>query len=119
MPPRRRGAAEGGSTHRLLRTAPRATWSWRIAAVYHIGVDGCDKWARERDRVALMDVTVGDGATHTLSELARRSNRWANALRALGIGCRDRVAVVLSQRAEVALAHIAAYKLGAIAVPLA
>src|SRR3989454_3228156 len=99
--------------------ALRATFSWRIPAIYNIGVDVCDKWARERDRVALMDVTVGDGAAYTFAELTRRSNRWANGLRALGIGCGDRVAVVLSQRAEVALAHIATYKLGAIAVPLA
>ncbi len=109
----------------LVRFAPRpfdelhATFRWRIPAVYNIGVDVCDKWADEADRVALVDITAGDGTTYTFADLARRSNRWANALRGLGIGSRDRVAIVLSQRPETALAHIATYKLGAIAVPLA
>lgn len=109
----------------LVRFDPRpfdvlhATFRWRIPAIYNIGVDVCDKWARQADRVALLDITAEDGTTYTFAELARRSNRWANALRALGIGSRDRVAIVLSQRPEVALAHIATYKLGAIAVPLA
>jgi acetyl-CoA synthetase len=97
----------------------RATFRWRIPPTYNIGVDVCDKWARARDRVALMDVTTGNGETYTFTDLARRSNRWANALRALGVASGDRVAVVLSQRPEAAFAHIATYKLGAIAVPLA
>ena len=96
-----------------------ATFRWRIPPVYNIGVDVCDRWAAQSDRVALMDVTEGTGETYTFADLARRSNRWANALRALGVGSRDRVAIVLSQRPEAALAHIATYKLGAIAVPLA
>ena len=96
-----------------------ATFRWRIPAVYNIGVDVCDKWAGEPGRVALMDVTAEDAAPYTFTELARRSNRWANALRAVGVGRGDRVAIVLSQRPEVALAHIATYKLGAVAVPLA
>jgi acetyl-CoA synthetase len=96
-----------------------ATFRWRIPAVYNIGVDVCDKWARQAGRVALLDVTTGDGVAYTFADLARRSNRWANALRSLGVGRGDRVAIVLSQRPEAALAHIATYKLGAIAVPLA
>jgi len=99
--------------------ALRATFRWRIPDVFNIGVDVCDKWAREAGRVALLDVSAEGGATHTFADLARRSNRWANALQALGVGCGDRVAIVLSQRPEAALAHIATYKLGAIAVPLA
>jgi len=109
----------------LVRFAPRpfdelqATFRWRIPAVYNIGVDVCDKWADDAERVALVDITSREGTTYTFADLARRSNRWANALRALGIGSRNRVAIVLSQRPETALAHIATYKLGAIAVPLA
>ena len=95
------------------------TFRWRIPEMYNIGVDVCDKWAGYGDRVALIDVTEGETAQYTFAELARRSNRWANALIRLGIGRGDRVAIVLSQRPETALAHIATYKLGAIAVPLA
>jgi len=95
------------------------TFQWRIPQVYNIGVDVCDKWAEDPDRLALIDATGAQAARYTFAELARRSNRWANALARLGVRRRDRVAIILSQRPETALAHIATYKLGAIAVPLA
>ena len=47
------------------------------------------------------------------------SNRLANALRAHGIGRGDRVSILLPQSPEVAAIHIAIYKLGAVALPLA
>jgi acetyl-CoA synthetase len=47
------------------------------------------------------------------------SNRLANALRARGIGRGDRVAILLPQGFAVPVAHVAIYKLGAIALPLA
>ena len=96
------------------------TFSWQLPAAYNIGVDACDKWARDEDRVALIDVAAeGTPTPYSFADLARRSDRWAHGLAGLGIGRGDRVAVILSQRPETALAHIAAYKLGAIAVPLA
>lgn len=96
-----------------------AEFHWHLPAVYNIGVDVCDKWAVEPDRVALIDETGGGAVQYTFSELARRSNRWANALAGLGVGRGDRVAIILPQRPETPLAHIATYKLGALAVPLA
>ena len=50
---------------------------------------------------------------------AESSNRLANALAAHGIGRGDRVAILLPQAPAVAASHIAIYKLGAIALPLA
>jgi acetyl-CoA synthetase len=50
--------------------------------------------------------------------VARESNRLANVFAAAGVRHGDRVAVLLGQCPETALAHVAAYKLGAIAVPL-
>ncbi len=97
-----------------------ASFRWPHLDTYNIGVDVCDKWADDPDRLALVDATDDGGRRqYTFAELARRSNRWANALRALGVAPGDRVAIILSQRVETPLAHIAAYKLGAIAVPLA
>src|SRR5437773_1867253 len=54
----------------------------------------------------------------TYGALRDISNRLANALLAQGVGRGDRVAVILHQRVETAAAHIAIYKLGAVAVPL-
>ena len=61
-----------------------------------------------------------DGGTEriTFDTLKGRTNRLANTLRAHGIGRGDRVAVLLPQVPETAVAHLAAFKLGAISVPL-
>ena len=115
-----------GMTMELVRFESRPfdelyrTFSWRLPPTYNIGVDVCDKWAGAQDRLALIDI-AGDGEPtgYSFTELARWSNRWTHVLAGLGVRRGDRVAVILSQRPETVLAHIAAYKLGAIAVPLA
>ena len=91
---------------------------WDIPARYNIGVDICDRWAlNEPDRLAILHVHA-DGREDALSYGALRdiSNRLANVLRALGVKRGDRVAIMLPQMPEVAAAHIAIYKLGAVAL---
>ena len=63
----------------------------------------------------------GDGKVEEVSYGASReaSNRLANALAAHGIQRGDRIALLLPQGPAVAVCHIAIYKLGAIALPLA
>ena len=56
---------------------------------------------------------------YTFAELRARSNQLAHALRHLGVSRGDRVGVVLSQRPELAVFHLATYKLGAVVLPLA
>ena len=94
---------------------------WQVPARYNIGVDVCDRWAQaEPDRLAILHVRP-DGGEDAVSYGALRetSNRLANVLRAHGVKRGDRVAILLPQAPEVAAAHIAIYKLGAIALPLA
>src|SRR5664280_1610126 len=94
---------------------------WNVPARYNIGVDVCDRWAQaEPNRLAILHVRP-DGGEDAISYGALRetSNRLANVLRAQGIARGDRVAIFLPQAPEVAAAHIAIYKLGAIALPIA
>jgi acetyl-CoA synthetase len=94
---------------------------WRVPAHYNIGVDVCDRWAEiEPGRIAIFHVGAG-GAVEEISYGALResSNRLANALAGHGIGRGDRIAILLPQAPAVAASHIAIYKLGAIALPLA
>jgi acetyl-CoA synthetase len=94
---------------------------WRVPERFNIGVEVCDRWA-ERDAGRLALVAVGqDGRSRDVSYgwLRETSNRLANALAAHGIKRGDRVAILLPQAPEVAAIHIAIYKLGAIALPLA
>jgi len=94
---------------------------WNVPARYNIGVDVCDKWAAlEPDRLAILHAKP-DGRDDAISYgwLRETSNRLANVLRAHGIARGERVAILLPQAPEVAAAHIAIYKLGAVALPLA
>ena len=94
---------------------------WSIPARYNIGVDVCDRWAaREPGRLAILHVH-GDGRSEPISygHLRETSNRLANVLRAQGVKRGDRVAIFMPQAPEVAAAHIAIYKLGAVALPVA
>ena len=94
---------------------------WQVPAHYNIGVDVCDRWAdAEPGRLAILYVRPdGSEDAITYGWLRETSNRLANVLRAHGIARGDRVAILLPQAPEVAAAHIAIYKLGCIALPLA
>ncbi len=67
----------------------------------------------------MVDVkSSGEVNRYTFGELSRLSNRLGNAFRTLGLARGDRVAIVLPQGIHTALAHLAAYKTGCIALPL-
>src|ERR671916_935191 len=97
----------------------RAAFRWRIPGRYNMGVDVCDRWADGSGRLALIHLRE-DGAVERIGfdALKAASNRLANTLRAHGVARGDRVGVVLPQVPEAAVAHIAVYKLGAVAGPL-
>ena len=94
-------------------------FQWEVPEFYNIGVDICDKWAGPGDRLALIyENDTGDTQRYTFRDLKQRSNRLANGLKAMGIAKGDRVGILLPQRPETAISHIAVYKLGGIAIPL-
>ena len=110
-------------TFRMPRKLDYATlyerFSWNLPTHYNIGVDVCDRHAGDKGKLALIyDRGNGTEEKRTFWELKRTSDRFANALRSLGIERGDRVAVLLSQSPQLPIAHIATYKLGAIVVPL-
>jgi acetyl-CoA synthetase len=92
---------------------------WKIPSCYNIALDICDRHAGGAGRRALVwEGPEGPGETYTFDDLKRLSDRLASGLRSLGVGRGDRVALMLPQTPEHALAHIAILKLGAISVPL-
>ena len=97
-----------------------ARFKWSIPQNFNIGVDICDRHAGDPARVAMIyEDETGRVSEHTFAEFRARSNQLANGLRRLGVQRGDRVGIVMSQRPETAAAHVAIYKLGAIALPLA
>ncbi len=99
--------------------AARRQFQWNVPEQFNLGVDICDKWADDQQRLALIYETKDGAITrYTFSQLKRLSNQAANLMRQAGIGKGDRIAILLPQTPETAIAHIAAYKSAAIAVPL-
>ena len=97
----------------------RERFRWQIPEYYNIGVDTLDRHASYPGRPALItEDPNGESRIWSFGELIDASNRFANGLHALGVQRGDRVGIVLPQRAETVIAHIAIYKLGAIALPL-
>ncbi len=92
---------------------------WEIPEYYNIGVDICDKWAIQPDRLALVyENEDGQAEKYTFADLKRLSNQLANGLVASGIEQGDRFGILLPQCPQTAISHIAAYKIGAIAIPM-
>ncbi|MBX4870992.1 AMP-binding protein [Rhizobium bangladeshense] len=96
-------------------------FSWRIPEDFNIGRAVSDEWAaRDPERVCLEHFSEGgDHLSLTYGELSGASSAFANALASLGIERGDRVALLMPQSFETVIAHVAIYKMGAIALPLA
>ena len=94
---------------------------WDIPTRYNIGVDVIDKHvsAGHGSRPALIyESESGAIERFSFRDIARKSNQLANLLVAHDVGPGDRIAILLPQRPETAISHIAIYKAGMIAVPL-
>jgi acetyl-CoA synthetase len=92
---------------------------WHVPQEFNIAEVCGRRWAEENSRVALYtEDESGARATFTYAALVHDASRLSNALAALGIERGDRIAIVLPQRAETAIGHLAAYQMGAVAMPL-
>jgi len=98
----------------------RDWFEWEVPEQFNIASYVCDRWAREKTNTAAMYSYREDeqGETYTFRQLRDDANRFANYLTAKGIGRGDRIVVSGSQRYELMVAHVAAFKLGAISVPV-
>jgi len=102
--------------------ALHAAFVWQVPEHFNIAEVCCTRWAARA--VTARRVAVAwqheDGRRGSLSyaQLQAQANRLANVLRGQGLQRGDRVALVLPQRPETAVAHMALYQLGAVAVPL-
>ncbi|QKS30737.1 AMP-binding protein [Accumulibacter sp.] len=101
--------------HELCRS-----FRWRLPEYFNIAGDVCGRWAGDRRRFALYyEDASGFTSAHSFWDIQREANRLSNVLAALATVAGDRVAIVLPQRPEAAIALVAILQMGAIAVPLA
>jgi acetyl-CoA synthetase len=97
-----------------------AGFRWRVPTRFNIAQVCCSRWARDTPQAVAIRWEHEDGrrACFTYAQLQREANRLSNVLRRMGVQRGHRVAIVMPQRFETAVAHVALYQLGAVAMPL-
>ena len=97
----------------------RASFRWQVPARYNIAQACCGRWASDRSRFALYyEDEAGHTEAWTFWDVQQAANRLSNVLGAMGVMAGDRIAIILPQRPETCIAHMACYQMGAIAVPV-
>jgi acetyl-CoA synthetase len=97
-----------------------AAFRWEVPEDFNIAEACCGRWARETPKATAIyfDSESGCRAQYSYAQLQRAANRLSNALLNQGVRRGHRVAIVLPQRFETAVAHIAIQQIGAVAMPL-
>jgi len=92
---------------------------WQVPERYNIAQACCGRWAPDRGRFALYwEDESGATAAYSFWDIQQAANRLSNALAGLGVRRGERVALCLPQRPETAIAYMAIFQMGAIALPL-
>lgn len=98
----------------------QAAFSWDVPEAFNIAEACVSRHAVATPNATALIHIHEDGSQEIWSyaQLEEASNRMANVFRAQGVQQGDRVAIILSQCPEALISHFAAYKLGAVALPL-
>ena len=95
---------------------------WHVPKHFNIAQVCCARWAKAPAGASRTAVRwEHEGGAHgelSYAELQAQADRLSHALQRLGVQRGDRVAVVMPQRPETAVAHMALYQMGAVAMPL-
>jgi acetyl-CoA synthetase/medium-chain acyl-CoA synthetase len=96
-----------------------ATFRWKTPERFNFGRDVVDRWAAE-DRPAMTWLGTDGKEVHLgFAEFSRLSNKFANAMHAIGVERGNRVMVLLGKVPEWQAILTGLLKLGAIAIPCA
>jgi acetyl-CoA synthetase len=98
-------------------------FGWQVPKRFNMAQACCGQWAARPDtarRVAIREHVAGRGLgqSWTFAQLQADANRLSRVLQAQGVRRGDRVAIVLPQRLETAVAYMAVLQMGAVAMPL-
>ncbi|NKE37987.1 AMP-binding protein [Natronococcus sp. JC468] len=98
----------------------RDSFEWEVPDRFNMAAYVCDRWAdTDDDRTAIYAENAdGRECRFSYAELRDRTNQLANHLAARGVSRGDRVGVNTPQKPETVITHIAAWKLGAVSIPL-
>jgi len=99
------------------------SFGWKVPRRFNMAQACCGQWAAKPDtarRTAIREHLAGQGVgqSWTFGQLQAAANRLSRVLRAQGVQLGDRVAIVMPQRFETAVAYMAVLQMGAVAMPL-
>jgi acetyl-CoA synthetase len=94
------------------------SFRWDVPERFNIAEAICDRHVGSHRTALVFDTPDGRAAQLTFEQLAEQSRRLANALAGNGVVAGDRIGILLPQCPETVIAHLAAYRMGAIALPL-
>jgi acyl-coenzyme A synthetase/AMP-(fatty) acid ligase len=97
--------------------AQTAAFQWNVPAEFNFARDVLDELAKTDRRGLLFVDAAGVQHEYSFAKLADLSQRWAGALRDLGVGHGDHVVVVLPKSPQWLFAMTALMRLGAVAIP--
>ena len=99
---------------------------WQVDDIFNIAEVCCSRWARvdgdaggATKTIAIRAHDSGAESTfHSYSELQAAADALSHVLTGLGVQRGERVAIVMPQRFETAVAYMAVFQMGAVAMPL-
>jgi acetyl-CoA synthetase len=98
-------------------------FGWQVPTFFNMAQACCGRWAAQPATARQTAVVAHAGASEptqrwTFAQLQDAANRLSQVLVAQGVQRGDRVAIVLPQRFETAVAYMAVLQMGAVAMPL-
>jgi acetyl-CoA synthetase len=94
-------------------------YDWNPRERFNVAHEVCDRYAEDPTRIALFyENHLGEKRTITYRELRDWSNQMANVFRKLGVKKGDRVCALLPKNPALIVYILAAWKVGAVYVPL-
>ena len=117
-PVRRPPTAKSPNAYSVLHSR----FGWQVPERFNMAQVCSARWAAAPDatkRIAIHSMDTGGSATfYAYAELQAQANRLSQVLTALEVVRGDRVAIVMPQRFETAVAYMAVLQMGAVAMPL-
>ncbi|MBC7718972.1 MAG: AMP-binding protein [Chitinophagaceae bacterium] len=101
-------------------------FTWQVPEYFNIADVCCNRWAENTlknqntpNSIAVQAYkTPATSLFHTYLALKQAADALSHALTGLGVARGDRVAIVMPQRFETAVAYMAVFQMGAVAMPL-
>ena len=99
---------------------------WQVPEYFNMAQVCCQRWAQQKGASKKVAVRAHctsenaskDASTLSYKALAEQANQLSHVLERLGVRRGDRVAIVMPQRFETAVAYMAVLQMGAVAMPL-